>query len=511
MVPVTVLWMSILPAALQAKDEPPGGLLFLGQTADGSRSVWLSATGSGSFVLEATGKQVVDQWDRSRRGLHVSLSPDVSNGNGQPHTLYAIVDGKLNEIDKQNQKGGIIFPPVLQRPPGLPPFLRPPTGVTPSLPMGVRPPIGTLPPGGVSPPTGITPGVPGAVTPPIATLPPGGPPTGVTPTLPGAVTPPIATLPPTGVMPGVPGAVTPPIATLPPGGPPTGVTPTLPGAVTPPIATLPPTGVMPAVPGGAGAAARIPDSVPITPGREFAGVDGWNLWADGRYTDIEDSRNGLDLDGHTNTLTLGVDHSLNARLVIGGMATMEHSPASSFGGVWKTEADGLTVGPYVGYLLSDSWALDGSLGVGRFSNDNYVDVLRGHYRSDRLSAALTATGQYGQNEWRLRPKVSAAYTWFQDDAHDMSAWIDGLWISLPVADASFGFGVTEATVELSRAFLVARGSVLVPYIEIGARYEFDRPNDGRILTSSLTLVSSSPWSGSARLRCPGTGVEQYIH
>ena len=112
----------------------------------------------------------------------------------------------------------------------------PPTGVMPTVPGGVTPPIGTLPP------TGVMPTVPGGVTPPIGTLPP----TGVMPTVPGGVTPPIGTLPPTGVMPTVPGGVTPPIGTLPP----TGVMPTVPGGVTPPIGTLPPTGVMPTVPGG---------------------------------------------------------------------------------------------------------------------------------------------------------------------------------------------------------------------------------------------------------------------
>ncbi|WP_374355136.1 autotransporter domain-containing protein, partial [Limnohabitans sp.] len=132
----------------------------------------------------------------------------------------------------------------------------PPSGIKPTLPGGVTPPIGTLPPSGVMtalpggvtppiatlPPSGVKPTLPGGVTPPIGTLPP----SGVMPTLPGGVTPPIGTLPPSGVMPTIPGVVTPPIGTLPP----SGVKPTLPGGVTPPIATLPPTEITPSLPGG---------------------------------------------------------------------------------------------------------------------------------------------------------------------------------------------------------------------------------------------------------------------
>jgi len=36
-------------------------------------------------------------------------------------------------------------------------------------------------------------------------------------------------------------------------------------------------------------------------------------------------------------------------------------------------------------------------------------------------------------------------------------------------------------------------------VEVGASYEFERPNDGKILTSDLTLVDSSPWSGQVHV------------
>ena len=266
--PLRGAWMLTLALAATsttgwaANCSSSGNLRYLGVTNDGAKSVWLSATSPGQFELEsAKGGLTVDAWTKQRRGLRVSVSPEVSNGNGGTHKLYVTDGSKPCLLDTQNQKDGFVFPSTL---PPFPPIgvLPPVTGLMPGMPGGIIPPIATLPPstgltptvpGGVTPPiatlpppTGVMPTVPGGVTPPIATLPPS---TGLTPTVPGGVTPPIATLPPpTGVMPTVPGGVTPPIATLPPS---TGLTPTVPGGVTPPIATLPPpTGVMPTVPGG---------------------------------------------------------------------------------------------------------------------------------------------------------------------------------------------------------------------------------------------------------------------
>jgi hypothetical protein len=36
----------------------------------------------------------------------------------------------------------------------------------------------------------------------------------------------------------------------------------------------------------------------------------------------------------------------------------------------------------------------------------------------------------------------------------------------------------------------------MPYVELGANYEFARPNGGRILTGDLSLATPSPWSYS---------------
>ena len=117
--------------ALAQNCKSEGHLYFVGTTTDQARTVWLSATRKGPFRLEAAQQgQFVDEWVQARaRGLHPSVSPFVSNGNGGTHRLLDLSDDKKPcEVDNQNQKGGFSIPPNISRPWLTPPFGRPPLG-----------------------------------------------------------------------------------------------------------------------------------------------------------------------------------------------------------------------------------------------------------------------------------------------------------------------------------------------------------------------------------------------
>jgi len=255
----TLLALSALPTLGHAAQcDGNGQLRYLGNSAEGDRSVWLSSTSAGTFRLDAAqGNQTVDTWSKGQRGLRVSLSPVVSSGNGGTHKLYA--NGNCI-LDAQNQKDGFVFPPGITRPPSFRPLIpiTPTVPALPALPDGVTPPIGTLPPETLTPMMPSKPSLPGGVTPPIGTLPPETltPTMPSKPSLPGGVTPPIGTLPPETLtptvptVPSLPGGVTPPIGTLPPETltPMMPSKPSLPGGVTPPIGTLPPETLTPTMP-----------------------------------------------------------------------------------------------------------------------------------------------------------------------------------------------------------------------------------------------------------------------
>lgn len=465
------------PAASYAKNcSENGGLIFLGKTADSSRSVWLSGTGAGSFELQAPGNVVVDAWNKNRRGLRVSISPVVSNGNGSPHSLVD-TSGPPCELAKTNQQGGFTFPQI-QLPPRLPPGLRPPGG------NGGHPGGG----GGSEPPVGVMPTVPGGVTPPIATLPP----VGVMPTVPGGVTPPIGTLPPSGVTPGVPGGVTPPIATLPP----SGVTPGAPSGVTPPIATLPPQS-------GTTTTRSAPEDnsfgvASITPGRKFALSPEWNVWVDSRGSSSADRRHELDVNGTFLNTTIGADKRVREDLVAGLMVILEKTRSGGFDGDLHYDSSGFSIGPYLAYRLSREWTFDASFSLGRTENEQRIVGLTGRYATYKSALSLSVTGDYALGESRLYPKLQISHSHFRNEAYELSGSIGGTPIAVSMEKDSFKYGVAESTVELNRAFRVGGGMLVIPFAELGARYEYQRPNDGQIVSGSLTMESTSPWAGSLR-------------
>ncbi|WP_439841443.1 autotransporter domain-containing protein [Aeromonas taiwanensis] len=247
-----VAWsMAMSLYCTNAAADPAGRLIFLGWTADQQHSVWLSAISPGQFEVEsAKQNQIYDSWQQDRRGLHLTLSPEVQNGG--THKLYAYDDGSDKRVllDTDNQQPGhFTFPDHFTPPSG--PILPPQGSLLPERPGGTQPPIGAVPPQGVMPtrPGTLLPNRPGGTQPPTGAVPP----QGMMPIRPGGVQPPIGTVPPQGVMPTRPGGVQPPIGTVPPQGMmptrPGSLLPDRPGGTQPPIGAVPPQGVMPTRPG----------------------------------------------------------------------------------------------------------------------------------------------------------------------------------------------------------------------------------------------------------------------
>ena len=372
---------SRLPA-LAANCKSSGGLTYLGNTRDQSRSVWLSLTDQGSFDLEAAqGNQTVDTWGVPPDAGCISRSRlFVSSGNGGIHRLFETSDNKPCLIDTQNQKRDWNIPPNIQLPnlnlPGRPdignlfpdfgrptlPGPRPPGGLMPTLPGGVQPPIATLPPAGIMP-------TPSAVaadgrhayaawwsTAAIATLPP----TGITPGLP--------TRPPAGVMPTLPGGVQPPIRDAaadgrhahaswwgqPPicdaaarwrsaagGGLPGGVVRLPDGTLVRSVAGTQERCIDPRTPTPGGQArwpicpeetlaeaarsGAMPGEVPLTEGRDLLEPTLWNAWVQPVYVQVSDERYGLDMDTHLGSVTVGLDRRLGENVVLGASLAFQNS------------------------------------------------------------------------------------------------------------------------------------------------------------------------------------------
>ena len=488
---------ALMIAAGTAAADPRGRIIFLGWTENRQHSIWLSGVEAGQFfvVFPETGVRY-DSWTQERTGLRLTVSSEVREYGGTHNLFTHIVDPYSeydNFVDSDDQRPGrFIFPDHFD-PPSLPERPKPPdpelpTGVTPTLPGGVQPPVGTLPP------TGVTPTLPGGVQPPIGTLPP----TGVTPTLPGGVQPPVGTLPPTGVTPTLPGAFQRPTGERP-------------GAITAPGLSQSQGAVLQEQSVRLDAAAfcaaardgRLtgvdPATVRLACEQADAAASRWTGWADASYYDITDGRHGLETEGSSSTLTLGVDHQLSAATVFGVSMNFNRGRFNSFGGALRQTSEGYGFAPYVSQRLGRSaLLLDATLSF-TFS-DNRQDILMfsGAYDAFAMS---TSIGVSGQSLWRgiqLRPRVSVNYSRTWNDAFSMRGTLAGQDLNLERPSQHTDFGALLASVEASRTYVTRSGRPITPYVELGLQYAFERPNDGDILTPTLESVSTTAVTGSIR-------------
>ncbi|UWU16866.1 autotransporter domain-containing protein (plasmid) [Rhizobium sullae] len=485
--------------AFAANCSSRGGLAYLGNTKGATGSVWLSGTSAGSFGLEAAqGNQTVDTWSKSQRGLHLSLSPVVSNGNGGTHKLYDISSGKPCLLDTQNQmRSGIL--PNIDWPDG-----RPDVGPQPVFPgfdwPDGRPDVGPQP---------VFPGF---------DRPDGRPDVGPQPVFPGIAWP--DGRPDVGPQP------IPPDFNWPDGRPDVGPQPVFPG-VTPRTPT--------AIRGGRVVAARTPDTcidprsinsnkqqrdlpicrdlaaeeaaaqsadrspqVPLTPGRDLPAPSLWNFWADIQFADISDERYDRDSGTLARSLTMGLDRRITNDLVVGMTVSLENSSTDAFDGTLGIDTEGFSFGPYAAYRLSKHWAIEGSLTYGRYNNDIDLSVLSGRQDSERLAGEISLHGQYKVDAYFIRPKASVSWSHIDSDAYDLSGSILNIPVSVSLPGDSFNYGVLDLSTEVSRYFRLPDGQPFLVFAELGAQYEFERPNDGKILTGDLSEVTPSPWAFSLR-------------
>ncbi|WP_234838981.1 autotransporter outer membrane beta-barrel domain-containing protein [Sinorhizobium meliloti] len=483
--------------AFAANCNSRGGLAYLGNTQGATRSVWLSGTSAGSFSLEAAqGNQTVDTWNKSKRGLHLSLSPVVSSGNGGTHKLYDTSTGKPCLLDTQNQKRGPR--PDITWPRGLPDVG--PQRVFPdfSLPDG-RPDVGPLP---VFPDFSLPDGRPDVGPQPVFpdfSLPDGRPDVGPQPVFPDFSLP--DGRPDVGPQPVFPGFA-----------PPT-PTPARGGRVT--AARTPQTCIDPRsvdtnqrrdlpicpelVPEEAAAqgSAQSP-AVPLTPGRDLPAPSLWNFWWDARFADISDERYERDSDTLARSLDMGLDRRITDDLVLGMSFSLEDSSTDAFSGSLDIDTEGFSFGPYLAYRLSKHWAVDASLTYGRYNNDVDLSVLSGDYDSERLAGEVSLHGQYKFGAYFIRPKASVTFSHVDSDGYDLSGNILNLPVSVSLPGDSYNYGVLDLSTEVSRFFRLPDGQPFLVFAELGAQYEFERPNDGKILTGDLNEATPSPWVFSLR-------------
>ncbi|WP_421298034.1 autotransporter outer membrane beta-barrel domain-containing protein [Aeromonas veronii] len=237
---------------------------------------------------------------------------------------------------------------------------------------------------------------------------------------------------------------------------------------------------------------------------DIAGQKGlWQVWTDVRHTGVSDDRNEIDTSGHANSFLIGIHRSLG-KDGLGGIAFANSKTSlGTFGSSVRNEGDSFFVGPYGGYRLDTHWLLDGWAAWGRTDNDTELDVLKGSFKTTTGLISANLTGGYDVGEYLLRPKLALFYSHNKFDAFDYTGslpYANQIYnVTLRVNENSFEYATSEASGDISRIFTTTDGVQIIPALRLGVRYDIERPNDGQILNENLTMESTTPWSGSARI------------
>ncbi|WP_421320607.1 autotransporter outer membrane beta-barrel domain-containing protein [Aeromonas veronii] len=430
--------------------QPGQHLEFLGRSADNSVSLWLSSPGSGgNFRLSAPGVSEIDSWNANRASLHLSVSPVVLDDLNGTHKLDLLnADGSFNcFLDSRNQNNPVF--------PNIPPI----DGGDSNGGTGGGTGGGDGGNGGTGGGTGGGDGGNGGTG-------------GGTGGGDGS----------NGGSGGGTGGGSDPIRNI--------------------VTSISADALMGYLSGSLSISDRV--VVGLDQFEDIASQKGlWQVWTDVRHTGVSDDRNEIDTSGHANSFLIGIHRSLG-KDGLGGIAFANSKTSlGTFGSSVRNEGDSFFVGPYGGYRLDTHWLLDGWAAWGRTDNDTELDVLKGSFKTTTGLISANLTGGYDVGEYLLRPKLALFYSHNKSDAFDYTGslpYANQIYnVTLRVNENSFEYATSEASGDISRIFTTTDGVQIIPALRLGVRYDIERPNDGQILNENLTMESTTPWSGSARI------------
>lgn len=135
------------------------------------------------------------------------------------------------------------------------------------------------------------------------------------------------------------------------------------------------------------------------------GTAGYGIWASYSYSDFENDFAATLLDGHRHNILAGADISPMENLLFGVAFGYEFSDIDTDFNAGNQEIDGFTVAPYMGYVLTDTWSINASIGYSSVDSDQFrTDPFTGALitsspSSDRFFGALNLNGYTTWNDW----------------------------------------------------------------------------------------------------------------
>ncbi|BHH82206.1 hypothetical protein LA52FAK_04950 [Desulforhopalus sp. 52FAK] len=245
---------------------------------------------------------------------------------------------------------------------------------------------------------------------------------------------------------------------------------------------------------------------PVTRGRRYDTAAPWNVWVNPKALKTVDERYGRNIDSDGVSVNLGADKHFRDGWLTGFWMSLMNNETTGFRSLVETESDGFKIGPYIGKSITDHWALSTFFSYGRFDNSSKLLILEGDYNSEEYSLLINANGYYTLSDdgrTRIQPSVSISYTHTRTDDYTLHGEVFDIPLDLDIENADANSGVASVTAEFSHTFSLEKSTTesvptTEPFFELGVSYEYERPNDGKILTGEFTYKTPSAWSGSVR-------------
>lgn len=186
-------------------------------------------------------------------------------------------------------------------------------------------------------------------------------------------------------------------------------------------------------------------------------------WMQGSYASVENSQAGLQMDGNVYNLVGGLDYKLTDRALIGVSLGYENLDLTTTFNNGSTKSDGLSIIPYFGFQLNNTWSISASGGYGMLNYDVVRNTnVRGSYDAERWFVSGNLNGSYGFGRWAVMPTLGVMYLEEKSDAYTEST--GGL-----VGSNTSKLGRLSFGGNIGYAF-----EKVMPYVKVVGEYDFEK-------------------------------------
>ena len=196
----------------------------------------------------------------------------------------------------------------------------------------------------------------------------------------------------------------------------------------------------------------------------------WNAWINGNWTYYDGD--GSSFDGHTIDVLAGFDYKVDDSVVIGLLGGYGNTDFDTVTGGTKGafEADGYTVGPYVGIKLSNNVQFDALAAYTYSDYDNRVGVTSGDFMAHRVTVGARLKGRWEHDNFFIEPGVRLMYAEEDQNSYTDSAGVRQSSLTIKAGRVSIGpkIGYTHKT---------ESGESIRPWVSVRGEYDFSNQNN----------------------------------